>query len=56
MTSTDILELGSQSDVGMLWAHPESGQELCRWFELNVDLAEHLQPSARPECDHPPRL
>lgn len=48
-------------------AHPESGQELCRWFELNVlchltallpesDLAEHLLPSARPEHGHPPRL
>lgn len=48
-------------------AHPESGQELCRWFELNVlchltallpesDLAEHLLPSASPEYHHSPSV
>lgn len=48
-------------------AHPEFGQELCRWFELNVlchltallpesDLAEHLLPSASPEYHHSPSV
>lgn len=66
MTSSDILGLGSQQDAS--WhalAHPGSGQDLCRWFELNVlchltallpesDLAEHLLPSANSEYHHLP--
>lgn len=63
----DILgHSGTGQQTGSSWhvlAHPESGQQLCRWFELNVlchltallpesDLAEHLLPSANPAYHH----
>lgn len=56
----DVLTFWDQAADRSSWhalAHPESGQQFCRWFQLNVlchltvllpesDLAEHLLCSA----------
>ncbi len=63
----DILwHSGTRQQTGSAWhalAHPESGQQLCRWFELNVlcHLTAPLTgirlgwtPSALSKCSIPP--